>query len=92
MFGGLEKNTYICRQEKRMLMETITFSPAQIHILNLVSHIKSPTGLELLKEQLSEFYAKQIDYDMEELWNAGEWDEQKLHDLRHAHFRTPYNK
>jgi hypothetical protein len=23
MFGGLEKNTYFCRQEKRMLMETI---------------------------------------------------------------------
>lgn len=36
-----------------MIMETITFSPAQVHVFNLVSHIKSATGLEQLRKQLA---------------------------------------
>lgn len=46
-------------------MEAITFSPAQVHVFNLVSHIKSSTGLEQLREQLADFYAKQIDDEMD---------------------------
>lgn len=40
-------------------MEAITFSPAQVHVFNLVSHIKSELGLEKLRAQLAAFYAKQ---------------------------------
>ena len=29
-------------------MEAITFSPAQLHVFNLVSHIKTEMGLERL--------------------------------------------
>lgn len=71
-------------------METITFSPAQVHVFNLVSHIKSPTGLEMLREQLGDFYAKQIDDEMDQLWESGQWDEKKLKELRGSHFRTQY--
>ena len=42
-------------------MEAITFSQSQIHLLNMVSHIKTENSLELLKEQLSQFYADLID-------------------------------
>lgn len=72
-------------------MEAITFSPAQVHVFNLVSHIKSAMGLELLREQLTKFYAKQVDDEMDRLWESGEWDEKKLNELRGSHFRTPYN-
>lgn len=72
-------------------MEVITFSPAEIHVFNLVSHIKSAMGLERLKEQLTAYYAKQIDDEMDALWESGEWDEKKLEELRGSHFRTPYN-
>ena len=71
-------------------MENITFSPAQIHLLNMVSHIKSESTLEQLKEQLALFYAKQVDEEMEALWENGEWDEQTLEELKTAHLRTPY--
>ena len=71
-------------------MESITFSPAQIHLLNMVSHIKSESTLEQLKEQLSLFYAKQVDEEMEALWENGEWNEQTLEELKTAHLRTPY--
>ena len=73
-------------------MEAITFSPAQLHVFNLVSHIKTEMGLERLQEQLAAFYAKQVDDEMDSLWESGQWNEQKLQELRGSHFRTPYKK
>lgn len=73
-------------------METITFTPAQVHVFNLVSHIKSSVGLEQLRKQLAAFYAKQVDDEMDALWDSGEWNEKRLQELRSSHFRTPYKK
>ena len=73
-------------------METITFSPAQMHLVTLMSHIKSAIGLEQLRKQLAAFYAKQVDEEMDQLWESGQFDDKKLQKLRGSHFRTPYNK
>ena len=73
-------------------MESITFSPAQIHVLNMVSHITSENALEELREQFAAFYAKHVDSEMDGLWESGVWNQQKLESLRGSHFRTPYNK
>ena len=73
-------------------MEAITFSPAQVHVFNLVSHIKSALGLEKLREQLAAFYAKQVDEEMDALCESGQFDEKKMQELRGSHCRTPYNK
>ena len=70
-------------------METITFSPAQVHVLTLMSHIKSDSGLEQLREQLAAFYAKMVDDEMDALWENGEFDEKRMKELRGSHFRTP---
>ena len=72
------------------MMETITFSPAQVHVLTLMSHIKSDSGLEQLREQLAAFYAKMVDDEMDALWENGEFDEKRMKELRGSHFRTPY--
>jgi hypothetical protein len=61
-----------------------------MHVLNLLSHIKSEKALDELKDQLAAFYAKQVDDEMDKLWESGEWDEKKLEELRDAHLRTPY--
>lgn len=73
-------------------MEAITFSPAQVHVFNLVSHIKTAMGLEQLREQLAAFYAQKVDDEMDVLWESGQWSEKRLQELRGSHFRTPYNK
>lgn len=73
-------------------MEAITFSPAQVHVFNMVSHITSALALEQLRMQLAAFYAKQVDDEMDQLWESGQWDEKKLQELRGSHFRTPYTK
>jgi len=69
-------------------MEAVTFSPAQMHLITMMSHIKSSLALDQLKDQLADFYARQIDEDMEQLWESGEWNEQKLQSLQNAHFRS----
>ena len=74
-----------------IIMEAITFSPAQVQVFNLVSHIKSAVALEQLREQLAAFYAQKVDDEMDQLWESGEWNEQKLQSLRGSHFRTPYH-
>jgi hypothetical protein len=71
-------------------MEQTVFNDAQLHILNMASHIKTPENLDRLKDQLSKFYAKLIDEEMELLWQSGELTETKLANLRGSHHRTPY--
>ena len=71
-------------------MEAVKFSPAQMHLVTLMSHIKSTDALDQLKDQLADFYARQVDEEMEQLWESGEWNEQKLQSLEDAHFRTHY--
>ncbi|MCR5454781.1 MAG: hypothetical protein K6F33_07340 [Bacteroidales bacterium] len=73
-------------------MQAVTFTQSQIHLLNMVSHIKTEQSFDRLKEQLASLYAQLIDNEMDELWDSGQWNEQKLADLRHAHYRTPYSK
>ena len=64
----------------------------QIFLNNMVSHIKTAMGLEKLRQQLAAFYAKQIDEEMDALWESGQFDEKRLQELRGSHFRTPYKK
>lgn len=71
-------------------MNTVSFNPAQIHVLNMASRIKSEVSLQRLKDQMAAFYAKLVDEEMDELWDSGQWSEQKLQDLRGSHFRTEY--
>ena len=71
-------------------MEVVAFSPAQMHLITLMSHIKSADALDQLRDQLADLYAHQVDEEMEKLWESGEWNEQKLESLQNAHFRTPY--
>ncbi|MBQ0023561.1 MAG: hypothetical protein KBT29_10035 [Prevotellaceae bacterium] len=71
-------------------MQAVSFNQAQMHVLNMASHIKTEQSLEQLKEQLAVFYAKMIDEDMDELWDSGAWNDKLLNDLRSSHFRTSY--
>jgi len=71
-------------------MQAVTFNQTQIHVLDMASRIKTERSLELLKQQLAAFYAKLIDEQMDDLWDSGQWNDQKLADLRGAHYRTPY--
>lgn len=70
--------------------ERTVFNNAQLHVLNMMSRLKTETALNELKDQLVQFYARRIDEDMEKLWASGAWNENTLKELSHAHLRTPY--
>ena len=71
-------------------MNNVTFNSTQMHVLNMASYIKTEASLQRLKEQMALFYAKLVDEEMEELWTSGQWNEEKLLELRNAHYRTSY--
>jgi hypothetical protein len=48
--------------------------------------------LDKLRAQLAAFYAKQVDDEMDALWESGQFDEKRMKELRGSHFRTPYKK
>ena len=68
--------------------------------VNLPEVLAGEAGAERVKSfavkmggGLTYYYgAKQVDEEMDRLWENGQWDEKKLQELRGSHFRTPYNK
>lgn len=82
-------NENICNMEQ--VVNRTIFNEAQLALLNAFANLKSEEELLLLKQAISEFFAKRADEEMEKLWESGEWNQQTLEDLRYAHFRTPYS-
>ena len=76
-------------------METVIsnspiFTPAQKLLLNAVSHLRTEDEILELKQAVSHFFFERATKEMDKLWDAGEWNEQTLKDLRNSHYRTPY--
>ncbi len=72
-------------------MEATVFNPAQRHILRLMSTFKTEQQVEELSQVLSDYYARKIDEEMDELWDQGKLSHEKMKEFRTQHFRTPYN-
>ncbi len=63
---------------------------AQLHLVKLFSFIRTQSAFNELQSVLAQHYAKEIDRQMEELWNSGKMNAAKMDELRHTHLRTPY--
>lgn len=66
------------------------FTPAQIEILNAVSHLKTESEVKALQQAISHFFFQRVEKEMDRLWDEGFWNEQTLENLKTAHYRTPY--
>ena len=61
-------------------------NPAQLHFLQILSHIKTNENFMELKRLVRNFYAQQLQKDADKSWEEG-----KINDnLLHEHLRTPY--
>ncbi len=72
-------------------MERTRFNDAQLHILRVMSHIKSDEELQALKKVISEYYARRVDEEAERLWKEGVLSQDKLDEILKEHLRTPYD-
>ena len=72
-------------------MATTELTNPQMEILNLMSFIKSPETLLLLKQSISDFFAQKAEDELNRLWENGELNDERIESFRNLHERTPYN-
>lgn len=72
-------------------MATTELTNPQMEILNLMSFIKSPETLLLLKQSISDFFAQKAEDELNRLWESGELNDERIESFRNLHERTPYN-
>jgi len=70
--------------------QTAIFNQAQMHILQMLSYIKTPEELEDLQNVISDYYAKKVDDEMDELCEQGVINAQTIETWGKEHLRTAY--
>ena len=54
-----------------MIMEHTVFNEAQMKILHMMSYIKTPQQFDNFENAISQYFAKKVDEDMDELCQNG---------------------
>ena len=67
-------------------MQTV-FNQAQLELLDMMSFVKSPMMLSELRQVVSDYFAKQVQEEIDRLWENGTLDEAKVESFRHLHER-----
>ena len=65
-------------------------NPVQLHLLKVFSHTKSEESLNEIKELLLKYYRTKADEEIAKVWKEKNMSNQTMHDLKNAHYRTPY--
>lgn len=73
-------------------MEATVFNPAQLKLINLVSVLNTPEELNGLQKVISDYLAKQLEGEINNLWEDGTLTDEKVENFRQLHERTPYTK
>ena len=69
---------------------TTKFNSAQIEVMNMMSFINTKSSWQRLKEALSDYFEKQLDDEIDAMWQDGRLNEEKVESFRTLHERTPY--
>ncbi|MDB8920770.1 hypothetical protein PN604_07170 [Parabacteroides merdae] len=69
-------------------METTAFNPVQQHLLKLFAFDGSEEKLLEVKEVLTKYFSQKLDKRLNELWDSGVLNQEKLDELRTKHLRT----
>ncbi len=62
-------------------MQTTVFNPIQIHLLKMFALDNSQSGLNELKDVLYRYYLSQMEAQLEEMWQTGELNQQRLNEI-----------
>lgn len=71
-------------------METAMYNPAQLQLMEVMSFVKTEKALEDMNAVLADYFAKQIDEEMDRLWDEGMVNEDTIEQWSKEHMRTPY--
>ena len=70
--------------------QTAVFNQAQMHILQMLSYMKTPEELEELQNVISDYFAKKVDDEMDMLCEQGVVNSQTIEEWGKEHLRTTY--
>ena len=71
-------------------MQTTSLNNAQLEILDMMSFVKSQEALADLKQAISNYFASELEKEMNRMWETGEMTQEKVENFRTIHERTPY--
>ena len=69
-------------------METTAFNPVQQHLLKLFAFDGSEERLMEVKEVLTKYFSQKLDDRLNDLWDSGVLNQEKLDELRKIDVRT----
>ena len=72
-------------------MQSTTLNPIQLQLLHMFSYIKSEESLNELRDVLSDYYFQKAQEEIEKVWKEKNMSNEMMHELKNAHYRTPYN-
>lgn len=76
----------------KAMPQSATLNPAQMQILDMMSFVKTPEALKELNQVISDFFVQKADAEMEQMWEEGALNKERIESFRKLHERTPYNK
>ncbi len=62
-------------------MEATVFNPIQVHLLKMFALDNTQRGLAELKDVLYRHYSSQMKTKLEEMWQSGELDQERLDEI-----------
>lgn len=65
-------------------------STYQSEVINMMSFVKTEETFLQLKKVMAEFFAKEADKELSQLWEDGTIDDSRIEEFRNIHERTPY--
>lgn len=69
-------------------METTVFNPVQQHLLKMFAYDGSEERLLEVKKVLTQYFSQKLEKRLDDLWDAGILDQNRLDELRTMHLRT----
>ena len=71
-------------------METTVFNPVQQHLLKMFAYDGSEERLLEVKKVLTQYCSQKLEKRLDDLWDAGILDQNRLDELRTMHLRTDF--
>lgn len=71
-------------------MDRTVFNKAQLHLLQMMSFVKTNEELDDVKEAMASYYANKVDEGMDALIASGSISTETIESWGEEHMRTPY--
>lgn len=72
-------------------METMSaMNSAQVDVMNMMSFVNTKSSWLRMKEAIADYFAKQLDNEIDGLWADGTLNDEKVQSFATHHERTPY--